>query len=133
MRRMNKKEENNKGKETKIGLPKELLDDIRGRGLDPSEYIEELVKNDLQEKRNSDEKPNNEVLKEAELVQTKEKKRQEIIEEAMLEFLKKYRKEEWIEYMLKSRGEEAIKMESKRIVDKHPQEWSDFIREYSKE
>lgn len=115
--------------ELEVSLPKKLLDRVKRDEEVPSEYIEDLIREDygLDEPDTSKGEEDEKMLSAME----KEKRRQDTINEAMLEFMKKYREEEWIQYMLESRGEEAIEEEARRIVEKNPEEWSEFLRDFS--
>ncbi len=47
-------------------------------------------------------------------------------EEKLLKFVKKYRDKEWINYMLETRGKQAILEEAKRLKNQHKNEWIEF-------
>lgn len=126
---MAEKEEDEEMGKIEITLPEDLLSLLEENEENLDRYIESLIRNDYESEGPSDvDSQENELVESA---MEKEVERQEKIKEAMLEFMKKYRKDEWIQYMQESRGEEAIGEEAKRIVEKNPEDWSEFISDYT--
>lgn len=106
-----------------VKISKELKSKLEKDYTNVSQYVEELIKKDY-------ESSSSEVINNSE-EEMELKGKKEILEnlelEKLKEFLKDYRKKNWIEYMLNTRGEEAIRNEAKRIAGMKKSEWSEFL------
>lgn len=121
----------------KISLPKPLIERLKEDRDDVEKYIESLIEKDYNYKSSSfesglDLKGESEEDRNLARAMKKEAERRDKIKEAMFEFLKKYRDEEWIEYILDTRGEKTLEEEARKLVQKNPGEWSEFVDKFSK-
>ncbi len=100
-----------------IKLSEKLIKRLKKDHSNISKYIEELIKKDYESPASVKDDSENTLEK----IDTLEL-------EDLKEFLKNHRKSEWIEYILETRGEQAIRKEAKRIAGIKPNEWSEFLK-----
>ncbi|KXA90519.1 hypothetical protein AKJ37_06885 [candidate division MSBL1 archaeon SCGC-AAA259I09] len=130
------RESNQERQSLKISLPKPLIERLKEDRDDVEKYIESLIEKDYNKSSSFeselDLKGESEEDRRLARAMKKEAERQDKIKEAMFQFLKKYRDEEWIEYILDTRGEKTLEEEARKLVQKNPDEWSEFVDKFSK-
>ena len=120
-------EETQEDKKLTITLSKGLYDKVLEDKEEPSNYVEELIRQDY-----AQDSPQ-ETSKETAASEPKRGLNEEEKEQAKEEFLKRFRDDEWIEYMAETRGKESVMKEADRLTKKNEKEWRDFLRDFETE